>query len=670
MEIVYDVDGLRDYLERVGARGRRDDLPRPLPGGLDRGRRRRAVRRRGTSGSPGSCSTSRRPGSTPETRRACCRRTRSAARCSTQIREQTTGIARALGVVGLLNVQFAIHGDDGLHVIEANPRASRTVPFVSKAIGLPLAKLACRILLGERIAELGSPRSTSYGHVCVKEAVLPFNRFAGADSLLGPGDALDRRGDGDRRATSRPRSPRPRRQRAPSCPSSGTVFITVADGDKPAATGIATHAARPRVRDHRHPRHRAVRCAGWGFPARQINKIGEGSPHVVDWIERGAVDLVINTPVGTGARTDGYEIRSAAIARRDPVHHDDVGRDGCGAGDRGRPARRARGDLAPGAPRAPAGRAGIRSAVTDSVPSAAGARSVRGRRRHRPLSTAPTRSSPARTPAGPRPRGRAVLHARRPPSGGAGGPASGPFLPRAFSVLRAPAGGDELQFLIEDVGPGTEPPVRARGGRRAADRRPARDRVRAAARRPAAVAVGGRRRDRAARDLAGRAAASAVDVVTLLGFRDAPHAEGAALLSAPQIATDDGSAGHHGLVTELLARRARPDARPRCTRAGRRRCSRRSRAVRQARRPGPARAGVRDGVRLRGLLWLCRAPPGTATSGCASRAGARRRAARDGARRRERAIDQLLRHRARRTRSSTRRARSTRSPRGGHSATG
>src|SRR5205085_9379680 len=86
-----------------------------------------------------------------------------------QIRAQTAGIALALGVVGLLNVQFAIHGDDGLYVIEANPRASRTVPFVSKAIGIPLAKLATRVLLGERIAGLNLPGDTSNGHVCVKE---------------------------------------------------------------------------------------------------------------------------------------------------------------------------------------------------------------------------------------------------------------------------------------------------------------------------------------------------------------------------------------------------------------------------------------------------------------------------------------------------------------------
>ena len=103
-----------------------------------------------------------------------------------EIRAQAAGIAKALGVVGLLNVQFAIHAGEGLHVIEANPRASRTVPFVSKAIGLPVAKLACRIMLGEKIADLGLPAEVATGHVCVKEAVLPFDRFAGTDVLLGP----------------------------------------------------------------------------------------------------------------------------------------------------------------------------------------------------------------------------------------------------------------------------------------------------------------------------------------------------------------------------------------------------------------------------------------------------------------------------------------------------
>ena len=140
-----------------------------------------------TCGSAGSCSTSRRRASIPATPHACCRRTRWARRCSTQIREQTRGIALELGVVGLLNVQFAVGAAGELYVIEANPRASRTVPFVSKAIGIALAKLACRIMLGARIADLGLPDDPMSGpYVAVKEAVLPFNRFFGADSLLGP----------------------------------------------------------------------------------------------------------------------------------------------------------------------------------------------------------------------------------------------------------------------------------------------------------------------------------------------------------------------------------------------------------------------------------------------------------------------------------------------------
>src|SRR5205823_11708749 len=102
------------------------------------------------------------------------------------IEDATERLALRLGVVGLINVQYAISGDDLLYVIEANPRASRTVPFVSKAVGVPLAKLACRIVLGERIADMDLPADTTNGHVCVKEVVLPFDRFAGADALLGP----------------------------------------------------------------------------------------------------------------------------------------------------------------------------------------------------------------------------------------------------------------------------------------------------------------------------------------------------------------------------------------------------------------------------------------------------------------------------------------------------
>ena len=233
-----------------------------------------------------------------------------------QIREWTAGIARALGVVGLLNVQFAIHGSEGLHVIEANPRASRTVPFVSKAIGLPVAKLACRIVLGERIADLGLPSDTANGHVCVKEAVLPFDRFAGTDVLLGP----EMRSTGEVMGIARdfPTAFAKAQAAAGSqLPSEGTAFITVADRDKPAAVGIAFQLHDLGF-DLIATRGTAQALSRMGVPAKAINKLGEGSPHVVDWIERGDVAIVINTPVGTGARTDGYEIRRAAVARKIP----------------------------------------------------------------------------------------------------------------------------------------------------------------------------------------------------------------------------------------------------------------------------------------------------------------------------------------------------------------
>jgi len=232
------------------------------------------------------------------------------------IREHTRGIALALGVVGLLNVQFAVHGGE-LYVIEANPRASRTVPFVSKATGVPLAKMACRVMLGARIAELGLPADPMAGdHVAVKEAVLPFDRLAGSDALLGP----EMRSTGEVMGVGRDFPTAFAKAQAAAgarLPGEGTVFITVADRDKPAALGIAAqlHDLGLRIVATRGT---AQAIARMGVPVETLNKIGEGSPHVVDEIERGAVDLVINTPVGTGARADGYEIRRAAIARGIP----------------------------------------------------------------------------------------------------------------------------------------------------------------------------------------------------------------------------------------------------------------------------------------------------------------------------------------------------------------
>jgi carbamoyl-phosphate synthase large subunit len=239
-----------------------------------------------------------------------------------RIREQTRGIALELGVVGLLNVQFAIVSAGArpgaeLYVIEANPRASRTVPFVSKAVGVPLAKVACRLMLGESIASMGLPGDLMReGYVAVKEAVLPFNRFQGADSLLGP--EMRSTGEVMGIATDFPTAFAKAQAAAGSAlPDGGTVFITVTDSDKAAGAGIAAQL--------HDLGFRIVATAGtaqaierMGIPVTTLRKVAEGSPHVVDAIAGGEVDLVINTPTGSGARSDGWEIRRAAVARGIP----------------------------------------------------------------------------------------------------------------------------------------------------------------------------------------------------------------------------------------------------------------------------------------------------------------------------------------------------------------
>ncbi|MFL5873951.1 MAG: carbamoyl-phosphate synthase large subunit [Solirubrobacterales bacterium] len=231
-----------------------------------------------------------------------------------QIRATSERIALELGVIGLINIQYGVAGGR-LYVIEANPRASRTVPFVSKAIGVPLAKLACKLMLGEKLADQDLPQGMPE-HVSVKEAVLPFARFAGADSVLGPemkstGEVMGVAADfptafGKAQAAAGVR-----------LPESGSVFITVTDTDKAAATQLAT-----RFHDlgfeviATHGTAQAIERMG--VPVTPINKLQEGSPHVLDLIRKRECDLVINTPTGSGARTDGYEIRSAAVRQGIP----------------------------------------------------------------------------------------------------------------------------------------------------------------------------------------------------------------------------------------------------------------------------------------------------------------------------------------------------------------
>jgi len=233
--------------------------------------------------------------------------------------QHTRSLADALSVCGLINVQYAVHGGE-LYVIEANPRASRTAPFVSKAVGVPLAKLACRIMLGERIADMGLPRGREglgHGeHVSVKEAVLPFDRFDGSDAVLGP----EMRSTGEVMGIARDFPTAFAKAQAAAgvpLPSEGTAFITVTDSDKPGAFAVAQilHDNGFRILATRGT---AEAIARMGIPVKRLNKLGEGSPHVLDWIERGDVDLVVNTPTGSGARTDGWEIRRAAVSHGIP----------------------------------------------------------------------------------------------------------------------------------------------------------------------------------------------------------------------------------------------------------------------------------------------------------------------------------------------------------------
>jgi carbamoyl-phosphate synthase large subunit len=226
-----------------------------------------------------------------------------------QIRATTAQIALELGVIGLINIQYGIAGGR-LYVIEANPRASRTVPFVSKATGTPLAKVAARLMLGEKLADLDLPEPPK-GHVSVKEAVLPFARFAGVDSVLGP--EMKSTGEVMGIAADFPTAfAKAQAAAGVLLPTEGTVFITVTDTDKPAATQMAA-----RFHDLGFELiatgGTAQSISSMGVPVTRINKIGEGSPHVVDLIRERRCDLVINTPTGSGARADGQAIRTAAV---------------------------------------------------------------------------------------------------------------------------------------------------------------------------------------------------------------------------------------------------------------------------------------------------------------------------------------------------------------------
>jgi carbamoyl-phosphate synthase large subunit len=240
------------------------------------------------------------------------------------IEDHTRALASALDVRGLLNVQYAVK-DGEVWVLEANPRASRTVPFVSKATGVPLAKLAARVMLGASLAELRAegqavpaPGRGNGGHVAVKEAVLPFERFPEVDTVLGP----EMRSTGEVMGVDRSFGLAFTKSQAAAgnrLPERGTVFLSLADRDKPAGLTAARRLVELGF-SLVATAGTAAALEGAGIPVDAVvAKLGEDREpgmDAVDMISSGKVDLVINTPRGRGPRADGNHIRRAATAHR------------------------------------------------------------------------------------------------------------------------------------------------------------------------------------------------------------------------------------------------------------------------------------------------------------------------------------------------------------------
>ncbi len=234
-----------------------------------------------------------------------------------QVRKQTEALARALNVIGLMNIQFAIK-DGEIYLIEVNPRASRTVPFVAKSIGVPLAKIAARVMAGEKLAKLLPAKMPVAKHVCVKEAVFPFARFPGVDVILGPemkstGEAMGIDSDFPRAFAKSQLSA------GSTIPLSGTVFISVKESDKPVIAGavkelldmgftvIATRGTASFLQQK-------------GLDVGTVNKVREGRPHIVDMLKDNRIALVINTTEGNQSIEDSFTIRRTALLGKIPYY--------------------------------------------------------------------------------------------------------------------------------------------------------------------------------------------------------------------------------------------------------------------------------------------------------------------------------------------------------------
>jgi carbamoyl-phosphate synthase large subunit len=234
-----------------------------------------------------------------------------------EIRLIVRTLAQALGVVGLINVQLAVV-DESVYVLEANPRASRTVPFASKATGVNLVDAACRVMAGAQLSELALSQGQSLGHVSVKAAVLPFARFPGADPVLGP--EMRATGEVMASAADLPTAfAKAERAAGRPLPTGGTAFLSVRDADKQAVISVAGTLVELGFKIVATA-GTAQTLAAAGLDVEHVRKVTEEGtgPTVVDLIRRGRCNLVVNTPQGSGARTDGYLIREAALVARVP----------------------------------------------------------------------------------------------------------------------------------------------------------------------------------------------------------------------------------------------------------------------------------------------------------------------------------------------------------------
>ena len=231
-----------------------------------------------------------------------------------EIRNATIAMARHLRVVGLMNVQFAVKREDGMsvvYVLEVNPRASRTVPFVAKATGVPVAKIAAKAMAGAKLVDLGLTSEPIPSHVSVKESVFPFRKFAGVDIVLGP----EMRSTGEVMGVSERFSiafAKGQLAAGTVLPTEGKIFVSVSRRHKDAAVDLARRLVALG--------HEIVATEGTGqrleeagLSVTRVKKLSEGRPNLLDYMNDGQIRLVINTPSGKGARTDEGRIRAAAV---------------------------------------------------------------------------------------------------------------------------------------------------------------------------------------------------------------------------------------------------------------------------------------------------------------------------------------------------------------------